>query len=278
MNRILLLLLLVSSQPLFAAEEEREITLQLPPASLEKWYRPANERDVWLHTMFRLRREMQAVSEYAALEDTGLLKKWLARLKQDYQSIGDMVPEWKDELETGLLEKMSKAADRGELEKLQTLQRKLGQSCQSCHVEYKLSAALRYRAPDFSRVLVESEETMEEEKYGRVMSRLTMLVNRIKIASEDQRADAATTALDDLQQRLQDLGGSCSSCHKQEHQRQQLLGKQMQDSLDRVRAGIGKGDAKQVGRYIGKFAVDVCASCHAIHRMQSDLRELLSEK
>ncbi|WP_456378084.1 hypothetical protein [Thiolapillus sp.] len=278
MSRILLLLLLVSSQLLFAAEEEREIILQLPPASLEKWYKPANERDVWLHTMFRLRREMQAVSEYAALEDVGLLKKWLARLKKDYQSIGEMVPEWKDELENELLEKMSMAAEHGELEKLQTLQRKLGKSCQSCHVEYKLSAVLRYRAPDFSSAVVESEETMEEEKYSRVMSRFTLLVNRIKIASEDRRADAAMTALDDLQQRLHDLGGSCSSCHKQERQRRYILGQQMQDSLDKVREGIKKDDAKQVGRYIGKFAVDVCASCHAIHRMQSDLRGLLSNE
>ncbi len=275
---LLLLLLLISSQSVIAVEEDRELALQLPPDSLGKWYKPANERDVWLHTMFRLRREMQAISEYAALEDAQLLKKWLARLQKDYRSIGEMVPEWKDELESELLEKMAKAADSGELEKLQTLQRRLGKSCRSCHVEYKLSAALRYRTPDFSRVLVESEETMEEEKYGRAMSRLTMLVNRIKIASEDRRADAAMTALDELQQRLLDLEGSCASCHKQERQRQHIFGQQMRVSLDKVREGIGQGNAKQVGRYIGKFAVDVCASCHAIHRSQSDLRELLSGK
>ncbi|HDK37793.1 MAG TPA: hypothetical protein ENG92_02095 [Thiolapillus brandeum] len=156
------------------------------------------------------------------------------------------------------------------------LQRKLAKSCQSCHVEYKLTAALRYRAPDFSTVMVESEETMEEEKYDWVMSRLTLLVNRIKIASEDQRTDTGITALDDLQQRLVDLGGSCSSCHKQERQRELVLGKAAQDALAEVREGLTAGDAKKVGRYVGEFAVGVCANCHAIHRMQSDMRGLLS--
>ncbi|WP_456406856.1 hypothetical protein [Thiolapillus sp.] len=278
MNRpfFLFLLLLIGSPNLFAVEKDREVTLQLPPASLEKWYKPANKRDVWLHTMFRLRREMQAVSEYAALEEPKLLKKWLARLQKDYLSIGEMVPEWRDELEGELLEKMLKLADKGGLEDLAALQRKLGKSCQSCHKEYKLSAALRYRAPDFSSVRVESEETMEEEKYGRVMSRLTLLVNRIKIASEDGRADTGVAALDDLQQRLHDLGESCSACHKEEQQRERVLGKSVQDSLGKVREGLTAGDAKQVGRHVGEFAVGVCANCHAIHRLQSDLRSLLS--
>ncbi|WP_457664780.1 hypothetical protein [Thiolapillus sp.] len=272
---LLLLLLLTGSHNLFA-EEEKEITLPLPPASLEKWYQPANKHNLWLHTMFRLRREMQAVSEYAALEKTELLKKWLGKLQQDYVSIGKMVPEWKDELETELLDKMIAAAKNRKLDDLPMLQRKLGKSCQSCHVDYKLSASLRYRAPDFSAVMVESEETMEEEKYSRVMARLSLLVNRIKIASEDGRTEAGITALDDLQQRLTDLGGSCSSCHKQEQSRERILGKASQNALTNVREGLTAGDSKKVGRYMGDFAVGVCAECHGIHRMQSNLREALS--
>ncbi|MCK5336958.1 MAG: hypothetical protein KAQ67_12390, partial [Gammaproteobacteria bacterium] len=43
------------------AYAEDSVKLDTPPASLEKWYKPANKRQVWLHTMFRLRREMQAI-------------------------------------------------------------------------------------------------------------------------------------------------------------------------------------------------------------------------
>ena len=274
--RFLLALALAAGHSLLAADEEKTLSLQLPPASLEKWYRPANKRDVWLHTMFRLRREMQAVSEYAALEDSARLKKWLARLEKDYLSIGEMVPEWKDELEGGLLKKMQAAVGAGDLEALGRWQRKLGKSCQSCHAEYKLTAALRYRAPDFSAVKVESEETLEEEDYGRAMSRLSLLLNRVKIASEDGRQQAAMDALNQLEQRLADLGESCSACHKQESPRERILGAAARASLAHVRTGLEAGDQKQTGRYLGEFAVGVCADCHAIHRLQSNMRRLLS--
>ncbi len=277
MIRIVFALLLVVSQSLPAAEEEKTLSLQLPPASLEKWYRPANERDVWLHTMFRLRREMQAVAEYAALEDKVRLQKWLARLQKDYLSIGDMVPEWKDELEDGLLKKMRLAADSGDAEALARAQKKLRKSCQSCHVEYKLVAALRYRAPDFSAVKVESEETLDEEEYSRVMARLSLLLNRVKIAGEDGRQQAAMDALDQLEQRLSDLGESCSTCHKKERSREIILGQEARTSLAQVRKGLEAGDDKQTGRYLGEFAVGVCADCHAIHRLQSSMRRLLSD-
>ncbi len=276
MIRLLLALALVASHSLSVAEEENTVTLQLPPASLEKWYRPANKRDVWLHTMFRLRREMQAVSEYAALEDKARLQKWLARLEKDYLSIGEMVPEWKDELEDGLLGKMQAAAQAGDAGALARLQEKLGKSCQSCHAEYKLTAALRYRAPDFASVKVESEETMEEEDYSRVMSRLSLLLNRVKIAGEDGRQKAAVDALDQLETRLADLGTSCIACHKEESTRESILGAAAKASLAEVRKGLEAGDQKRQGRYLGEFAVGVCADCHAIHRLQSDMRGMLS--
>ena len=51
------------------ASADNRVSIDTPPASLEKWYKPANKRQVWLHTMFRLRREMQAISEYAEQND-----------------------------------------------------------------------------------------------------------------------------------------------------------------------------------------------------------------
>ena len=80
-----------------------EVSLKKPPASLEEWYKPANKRQVWLHTMFRLRREMQAIAEYAkqnepAANNQVVMQKWIKRLQQDYNKIADMVPEWEKKL------------------------------------------------------------------------------------------------------------------------------------------------------------------------------------
>lgn len=272
MFRILLCLPLLFSSSMVSGGEERSVTLELPPASLGQWYRPAAKRDVWLHTMFALRREMQAVAEYSALGDEVRLGQWLERLEQDYRKIGEMVPEWEDELELELFAQMRKAESP---EKLARLQRKLGKSCQGCHREYKLSAALLYRTPDFSPVKVENSDTLEEQDYDQVMKRLVLLVNRVKIASIDGRKSTGLEALDELQVRLADLAENCSSCHKEQASVGRILGAASKEALEHVRSGLESGDQRTTGRHLGEFAVVVCARCHAIHRFQSDMRSLL---
>ncbi|RTZ78471.1 MAG: hypothetical protein DSZ01_05335, partial [Gammaproteobacteria bacterium] len=82
MNRPILFLLALLLLPAAAQpDDSRSITLNLPPESLGQWYRPVAKRDVWLHTMFALRREMQAVAEYSALGDSRRLGQWLERLE-----------------------------------------------------------------------------------------------------------------------------------------------------------------------------------------------------
>ncbi len=272
MRRLALFCLVLLAFPVPA--EEQRLGLSVPPASLGQWYRPAAKRDLWLHTMFALRREMQAVSEYAALGDEERLQQWLDRLEKDYRRIGEMVPEWKDELELELFPKMRAAKSP---EALGRLLRRLGRSCEGCHREYRLAAVLRHRAPDFGRVKVESSETLEEEDYDRVMQRLTRLVNRIRIASVDGRWPAAQEALEALKVRLEDLGGSCKACHRESAPQERILGVAATEPLEHVQQGLAARDVRTTGRFLGEFAVNVCARCHAVHRPLAELRRLLEK-
>lgn len=257
------------------ADEEREVSFSLPPASLGQWYKPANKRQVWLHTMFGLRREMLAVSDYLALEDSEHLQKWVNRLAQHYRKIGEMVPEWREELDLEQLERLQAAAEQGDYPKAADAQRKLGHSCNSCHREYRAAAAAIYRSPDFSGIRIEDSETLEEEPYKRVMQRLSLLLNRVKIASEDGRKQTAIDSLNDLTQRLDDLGQSCESCHRGEAPRSRVLGKEMSDTLMLLERSVEAGDAKDTGRNMGTLAVQTCARCHGVHRTLYDLRREL---
>lgn len=257
------------------ASEEREIHLRLPPASLAQWYKPANKRHVWLHNMFKLRREMLAVSDYLALEDQARLKKWTTRLAQHYREIGEMVPEWQDELELEQMDALQKAAAQGDYKRAASTLRKLGLSCRSCHRDYRAVAAALYRSPDFSVVNVEDSETLEEEPYKRVMGRFTMLLNRIKIASEDERKQTALDSLNDLRRRFDDLGQSCESCHKDEAPKTRILGAETEKSLAALEHAIEAGEKKQAGRHLGTLAVQSCARCHSVHRTLYDIKKLL---
>ena len=102
--------------PVYAEDERSEsvVTIKFPPTSLEQWYKPANKRQVWLHTMFRLRREMQAIGEYAKVNDQAAMKKWIERLDKDYNKIAEMVPEWEDEIKPRLLSDLEMFAEKGD--------------------------------------------------------------------------------------------------------------------------------------------------------------------
>jgi cytochrome c556 len=258
-------------------QAEKEKNLAIPPESLAQWYKPANKRQVWLHTMFRLRREMLAVSDYTALEDTQRLKEWSDRLAQDYRKIAEMVPEWQDELELEQMATLQKAAEQGDLEQVAKAYRKLGLSCRSCHREYRAVAAALYRTADFSDIQVEDSESLEELPYKKVMERLSLQVNRIKIASVDGRKQTAVNALQGLRQGLADLGQSCEQCHKDEAPLERILGAETEKSLAALERGIESADIKETGHTLGTLAVQVCARCHGVHRTLYDLKKSLSE-
>jgi cytochrome c556 len=252
-----------------------EKTIQLPPESIAQWYKPQNERQVWLHTMFSLRREMQAVTEYAAAADHEGVKRWSKRLADHYRKIGEMVPEWADELELVWAERLEAAAGQGDFDQVIEAARKLGQSCSSCHREFRAVTAALYRAPDFSGIKVANEGGTQD--YGTAMEELSQLVNRIKIASEDQRQEVALASLDRLRLRIDDLGATCKECHKDAEPKERILGSLTRGALDELEKGLRADDVKLAGRALGSAAVYACARCHGVHRTLSDITSLVAD-
>ena len=249
--------------------------LPLPPASIAQWYKPQNDRQVWLHTMFSLRREMQAVTEYAAAGEQALTQKWAERFTGNYLKIAEMVPEWKDELEYHWLERLRSAAETGDGEGVELALRKIGQGCKSCHREYRAVTAILYRTPDFSNIMIKKPTDGSADSFADVMEELSSLINRIKIATDDSREQQALASLEQLRRRLDDLGEGCSACHNDPAPRERFLGKLTRDALEDLERGLKQGDKKLAGRSLGGAAVYACARCHAVHRSPYDIRETL---
>ncbi|MET0105966.1 MAG: cytochrome c [Sedimenticola sp.] len=256
------------------ASEEKALTL--PPQSIAEWYKPLNERQVWLHTMFGLRREMQAVSEYTQLKDRKLLAKWSGKLAAHYRKISEMVPEWEDELNLAALNSLEAAVAAGDFPGVMKAQRKLGQSCKSCHREYRAVTAALYRTPDFSRQVIANRRSGEKQAYGDAMKGMSVLVNRIKISMDDGRTGTAIEILYDFGDRLGDLANSCVSCHEDEGAVERVLGDAAKKSLVELAEGVHKENPKGAGRALGAIAVQVCATCHSVHRTGYDLTRFIS--
>ncbi len=267
-----LFILLITSGT--AQAETEKITLKMPPASLAQWYKPANKRQVWLHTMFRLRREMQAVKEYARQKDAAGTKKWGQRLAKSYRSIPEMVPEWRSEVRLDWADILESAAQQGHFKKVLRAHDKLDASCNLCHQDFQALAAALYRSPDFSSQQVAFKGRTVH--YHKFMELLSNTLNRIKIAIEDQRPQIAKRSLKQLKTQLHALGENCSQCHQDTIPKERILGKETQKLLKGLSESIRDHQPKQAGRFLGKAAVAICARCHGVHRTLSDLRQFLA--
>lgn len=258
------------------ASSAEELTLKLPPPSIEKWYKPTNKRQVWLHNMFSMRRELQAMKEYASAGDKELTRKWAERLVTHYRKIAQMVPEWEDELELVWAERLEAAAVAGDLEKVQLSAKKLGRSCNTCHREYRALAVALYRVPDYSKLKVTRSNPTKEIGFRDAMNELVTYINRIKIAAEDGRKEAALLATSDLKDGLHDMGKSCSTCHRSPEPRERILGGQTQILLKELGQAIRDEDKKATGKSLGTVAVIACAWCHGVHRTAYDIKRLIT--
>lgn len=249
--------------------------VKTPPSALSQWYKPENKRQVWLHNMFKLRREMQAVEFYAKNKDSVRLTKWSARLNEHYLKIGKMVPEWKEKLSNQILADLHEQVEQNQFNDISKTLEKLSQNCQSCHTDYQKQTAILYRAPDFSRITLLSK-TDSTIPYTQHMDSLSKQVNQIKIASEDGMNGLALSSLSELKQGMNTLGQTCLNCHKQEIE--VYPSKAMTQALAQLEQSLQTGSIKDQGRSLGILAVQACARCHGTHRMSYDAREQLSEK
>ena len=247
------------------------------PESLGQWYKPANARQVWLHTMFSLRRELQAVREYAALADGERLNQWAGRLDEHYRSLATMVPEWRDEVEPELVAELLEQARRGDFAAIERSADRLERSCRSCHRQYQALAALRHRWPSFDTLRVRNEQRREHDLTTHMES-MSVAVNRVRIASEDQRWEVATEAADTLTGQLEALADTCKSCHEDSAPRERILGAETSATLATLRQSLDAQDSRGSARHLGSLAVQTCARCHSVHRIATQIQRQLFER
>jgi cytochrome c556 len=257
------------------AYAEATVTLKSPPASLEQWYKPANKRQVWLHTMFRLRREMQAIAEYAKTNDQAAMQKWIKRLDKDYNKIVDMVPEWEKEIKPRLLPDLEMFAEKGDAYRVAKTLKMIRRTCEDCHISYQPLVTATYRSPHYDDIRLK-DLNGKTQSYKDNMEQLSESVNRILIALDDKHNPIALQATQKLVDQLQALGDSCSSCHKDDdYPRERILGKATRQRFEKLLINIKEEKVKDSQKLMGEIAVTVCARCHNTHRIVSDLRNAL---
>lgn len=254
---------------------DNQIIIKKPPDSLAQWYKPHNKRQVWLHTMFRLRREMLAIEEYAD-NNHDLMNKWINKLEVDYSKISKMVPEWSDMLDTGLITQMKHSAKTGQTATVKKYLRKIQKTCNNCHHEYQPLVTALYRSPDYNEITVTNNDG-KTISFSKAMRELPESINRIQIALEDDQPETARNNSDLLRQQLTQLTTSCQQCHDKPAPAQRILGQQTIERLQQLSSLIKNNKVNQSKKMLGEIGVTVCARCHSIHRTLGDLRNQLED-
>ena len=268
-------LLTLSYYPISTAADS--IELSVPPASLAKWYQPANKRQVWLHTMFRLRRAVQAVEDYGNEGNFSAMQKWAEKLAKDYRSIPDMIPEWKDEIDTDWADRLLQASKEKNLDQTRLALRKLNTTCKSCHREYRAIVAAQYRSPDYTNVKLTDSASGQTIKFEQSMEQLSHSVNRIMIALQDNQVKTATDSSHILNRQLQDLGKSCKTCHKDPVSKIRILGDETSHDMEKLWNSLKGTDNRASQSALGHLSVNICARCHSIHRTLAGLRKVVTD-
>lgn len=250
--------------------QDRAILLKEPPASLAQWYKPENKRHVWLHTMFKLRRERLAIAIYAQQQDAAKLQKWVEKFSQDYEKMATMVPEWANKLDRDALRALQQRSQQQLFKTIPALLTELDDSCDSCHRDYRAVVANRYRAPDFSAITLADGAPLPPH-----MTMLSEQVNRIKIGFVDGDDAAALEALQHLNQGMVVLGDTCIQCHKTETPA--YPSDAIQQASSQLETALQGGDIRAKGKALGSLAVMACAQCHGTHRVAGDMRQLLTK-
>ncbi|GAB4354684.1 MAG: hypothetical protein Kow006_20590 [Gammaproteobacteria bacterium] len=261
-----------------AEQAPQSVRIHLPPPSLAQWYKPLNKRQVWLHTMFRLRQALQAVELYAEEGDATRLLKWAEELRARYAELPEMVPEWRENSRQHLAEELLANARNNDLGALRQSLKRLKRKCAGCHREWKGLVTALYRSPDYAEVAVPAWQALPATEYPEAMERLADSLNRLKIGREDGRLEVARKAAGVLGEQLRQLKGSCGACHRDAQSADRILGEATWETLAALESALNEPhDPKVSGRHLGTLGFTVCGRCHAIHRTLSDLRTRLFE-
>jgi len=257
-----------------------KVTLvKTPPTELANWYKPENKRQVWLHNMFKLRREMQAIRFYAKQKDSEHLKQWTEQLGKHYLKIADMVPSWQKKLDMKTVLALSNASNIKDYSQVVVHTETLQKSCDSCHDDYQAITALTYRTPDFSifdEDVEKKEPNNENTSLHDQMNTLTQQVNQIKISAQDGFTEQALSSLKQLNVSMDELGESCINCHKKD--KKSYPSELMSKTLINLETALLSGSAKDIGQELGTLAVLACARCHGTHRISYGAKKQLTKK
>jgi cytochrome c556 len=256
--------------------DDKNLKLNRPPKSLDKFYPPVSKDKKFLQTMHNMSLSFKATFLYLQRGDKSKAKRWAENLVKSYLSIPDMVPEWKNYIKRELAENFLKAVEIGDMNMIRKSADDLGRTCGSCHQDNELAVKIFYYTPNWDDIEVEDPISLKKVGAHKLMKDMNDSLQFAIIGFQDGDFSLAEKSVKEFVARAKAIKETCSSCHTSQESIEALAGKSFITSLDSLTKFVKERKADEFFKSLDKVSY-YCSACHTTHLFLWEIKESLAE-
>lgn len=235
-----------------------------PPASMDNHYPPKAQAPMFLITMFELEGNVTGIM--AALEERDVRKaqSYLAKFKEVWVRIGQMVPEWKGYVPVEPVLELEKALAAGDMKKFQETTGKVFASCAGCHQENRTGVWYKYHWGNFEAIKVKAGN--QDVAWVDYMFGLADSIGKAQYHMAEARPAQARQSIETLRGQLTNLRAACTNCHTTE--RRYFVSDDILGMLSQAAQALAATppNPQRASEMLNAAGMQSCYNCHLVHQ------------
>ncbi len=247
------------------------------PDSLDKWFETKTPwgQPLYLFKMFDLGDSMMGVLVDVQQDDMTNAKISYQIFKNEYKNSSKMVPEWRGYYDPEAVDKVGKALETGDKNKVLASIDAVFQTCSKCHIATKTKVFAKYNWKDLKDVKMKTVNPEQPEApwtEAKAKYLVTGFDGTIANAKENQQ-EATNKSFQQFKTMFLYMKDACKSCHDTE--RKYYVSDDVMALVDKAEGEISSGDLNNASNTMQQIG-GACFDCHQTHEPLQRLKELVS--
>jgi bacterioferritin-associated ferredoxin len=268
MKKVILVLLIIST-----ISYAKNLRLKDLPKELSNYYPPKSEKMEFVELMHILSTSLTGVVSNVKEDDWQNAQKWAERLQENYLRIGKMVKSWDKVLKKKDVKNIVEAVKSKNRSAVMSSVQAVGKSCVQCHKTYRLSAKIKFHAPDFSGTNIEDPVTGLDYTIEDYMKAMTNNMKMMRIHLIDGEKAKARKEGFDFIKRFEGMTQMCGDCHTGKLSEEVYFGVEAKKRITSLREAVVNGELIKINKNLKWISENNCAKCHNVHQTLYLLKE-----
>lgn len=236
-----------------------------PPQSLDALYPPQSEQPVFLFSMLDMEGSFNGIIVDLMEEDFRNVSANYEKFKQKYITVSKLVPEWENEYPMKPVEDLGGSLQTGDKGNIMASIEKVGNVCNSCHLQNMVKVQHKYHWKDFAKVKVTDLVTKESVDFSQLMKFISVNFSGIGVNLEEGQVENAKKHFEQFKTRFTSLKASCTHCHTT--QRKYYVDESVQSYIDDLGNAMKESpvNPQKIAGLSMKIGEENCEKCHLVH-------------